>query len=126
MGGKARNLRRLASGCRGPAGFCVTPDRYRQWLDGPKQGAALSLELKDVVSREYQEMTVRCGIADPAVAVRSSALDEDGAGASFAGQYDTYLNMIGPDAISDAIVKCWNSVGGERMEAYRQDHGLPS
>ena len=126
VGGKAANLSRLASGYRVPAGFCVTPDLYRQWLDGPKQEAALSLELKDAVSREYQEMTVRCGIADPAVAVRSSALDEDGAGASFAGQYDTYLNIIGPDAIAGAIVKCWESVGGERMEAYRKEHGLPA
>ena len=126
VGGKAANLSRLASGYRVPAGFCVTPDLYRQWLDGPKQEAALHLELKDAVSREYQEMTVRCGIADPAVAVRSSALDEDGAGVSFAGQYDTYLNVIGPDAIADAIVKCWDSVGGERMEAYRKEHGLPA
>ena len=83
-------------------------------------------DLQDIVSREYQEMTVRCGVANPAVAVRSSALDEDGAGASFAGQYDTYLNIIGSEAIAEAIVKCWESVGGERMEAYRKEHGLPA
>ena len=105
VGGKAANLSRLASRYRVPTGFCITPDLYRQWLDGPKQEIALSKDLHDIVSREYQELTARCGIVDPAVAVRSSALDEDGQGVSFAGQYDTYLNIQGPDAISDAIVK---------------------
>ena len=66
------------------------------------------------------------GVADPAVAVRSSALDEDGEGTSFAGQYDTYLNIIGSEAIAEAVVKCWGSVGGERMESYRKEHGLPA
>ena len=126
VGGKAANLSRLASGYRVPTGFCVTPDLYRQWQDGPKQEAALPLELMDVVSREYQEMAVRCGIVDPAVAVRSSALDEDGFNSSFAGQYDSYLNVKGPEAISAAIVKCWDSVGGERMASYRKEHNLSS
>ena len=126
VGGKAANLSRLAAGYRVPAGFCLTPDLYREWLDGPKQDITLPQELRDIVSREYQEMTARCGIVDPAVAVRSSALDEDGQGVSFAGQYDTYLNIQGPEAISDAIVKCWDSVGGERMAAYRKEHNLPA
>ena len=126
VGGKAANLSRLAAGYRVPAGFCLTPDLYREWLDGPKQDMKLPQELRDIVSREYQEMTARCGIVDPAVAVRSSALDEDGQGVSFAGQYDTYLNIQGPGAISDAIVKCWDSVGGERMAAYRKEHNLPA
>ena len=126
VGGKAANLSRLAAGYRVPAGFCLTPDLYREWLDGPKQDMTLPQELRDIVSREYQEMTARCGTVDPAVAVRSSALDEDGQGVSFAGQYDTYLNIQGPGAISDAIVKCWDSVGGERMAAYRKEHNLPA
>ena len=126
VGGKAANLSRLAAGYRVPAGFCLTPDLYREWLDGPKQEMTLPQELRDIVSREYQEMTAWCGIVDPAVAVRSSALDEDGQGVSFAGQYDTYLNIQGPGAISDAIVKCWDSVGGERMAAYRKEHNLPA
>ena len=126
VGGKAANLSRLAARYRVPTGFCITPDLYRQWLDGPKQEIALSKDLHDIVSREYQELTARCGIVDPAVAVRSSALDEDGQGVSFAGQYDTYLNIQGPGAIAEAIVKCWDSVGGERMEAYRKEHNLPA
>ncbi len=126
VGGKAANLSRLASGYRVPAGFCITPDLYHQWLECPKQEMELPQDLHGIISREYQEMTARCGVVDPAVAVRSSALDEDGQGTSFAGQYDTFLNTQGPDAISDAIVKCWDSVGGERMEAYRKEHNLPA
>jgi pyruvate,water dikinase len=126
VGGKAANLSRLAARYRVPAGFCITPDLYRQWLDGTKQDIALTQDLRDIVSHEYQELSARCGIGEPAVAVRSSALDEDGQGISFAGQYDTYLNIQGPDAISDAIVKCWDSVGGERMAAYRKEHNLPA
>ena len=130
VGGKAANLSRLAAGYRVPAGFCITPDLYAQWIAERQEGASpqrtLPQDLNDIVSREYQEMTNRCGFEDPAVAVRSSALDEDGLGASFAGQYDTYLNIKGPEAISGAIVKCWDSVGGERMEAYRKEHNLPA
>ena len=53
-------------------------------------------------------------------------LNEGGVGTSFAGQYDTYLNITGSEAIADAIVKCLGSVGGERMKSYRKEHGLPA
>ena len=130
VGGKAANLSRLAANYRVPPGFCLTPEYYVQWLNGlePESSAdpTRPLDLKDAVSRGYQEMAVRCGIVDPAVAVRSSALDEDGFSSSFAGQYDTYLNIKGPEAISAAIVKCWDSAGGERMRSYRREHNLTS
>jgi pyruvate,water dikinase len=121
VGGKAANLSRLAAGYRVPTGFCLTPELYKEWTGE----TSLPQALKDAVAQEYQEMISRIGLQDPAVAVRSSALDEDGVGTSFAGQYDTYLNVVGPEAIADAIVKCWDSVGGERMESYRKEHGLP-
>lgn len=130
VGGKAANLSRLAADYRVPTGFCLPPELCVQWLNGLLQESAHLLTpprgLKEFVYREYQEMTIRCGTVDPAVAVRSSALDEDGLSSSFAGQYDTYLNIIGPEAISAAIVKCWDSVGGERMESYRKEHNLPT
>lgn len=128
VGGKAANLSRLAAGYRVPTGFCITPELYVEWLNNSGQNPESSLELpqdlREMVSNEYQEMISRCGVPDLAVAVRSSALDEDGAGTSFAGQYDTYLNVTGSEAIAEAIVKCWGSVGGERMESYRKEHGL--
>ena len=65
-----------------------------------------------------------CSMADPRVAVRSSAVDEDGAAHSFAGQYETYLNIVGVDAVAEAIVRCWTSVHTARALAYRQEQGL--
>jgi rifampicin phosphotransferase len=52
------------------------------------------------------------------VAVRSSAIAEDLAGRSFAGQYDSVLNVEGLDAVVDAVRVCWASVFGERIRAY--------
>jgi pyruvate,water dikinase len=63
-------------------------------------------------------------MAEPGVAVRSSAVDEDGVIASFAGQYETYLNIKGADAVTDAVVQCWASAQSERLLAYRASHDL--
>ncbi len=60
----------------------------------------------------------------PSVAVRSSAIDEDGTLASFAGQHATYLNVVGVDAVAAAVVRCWASLASEQTHAYRRQHGL--
>ena len=68
----------------------------------------------------------RCSKAAPSrgVAVRSSALDEDGHDASFAGQHATYLNVWGVDAVLTAIEGVWRSAHGLTALAYRRDRGL--
>ncbi len=63
-------------------------------------------------------------LPDLAVAVRSSAVEEDGAGASFAGQHETYLNIVCADAIVQAVARCWESAQSERALEYRRQHGL--
>jgi pyruvate,water dikinase len=58
------------------------------------------------------------------VAVRSSARSEDGAAASFAGQYETVLGIVGSDALMAAIRRCWASLWSVRALAYRRRAGL--
>ena len=60
---------------------------------------------------------------DTRVAVRSSAVGEDAAGASFAGEHDTYLEIRGPDAVADAVARCWASLYTARAISYRQRAG---
>jgi phosphohistidine swiveling domain-containing protein len=63
--------------------------------------------------------------SDTAVAVRSSATAEDLASASFAGQQETYLNVRGAEALSDAVIDCWASLWTARAMAYRARQGVP-
>jgi pyruvate,water dikinase len=58
------------------------------------------------------------------VAVRSSAVDEDGQTDSFAGQHETYLNLTDVEEIKDAVERCWASAYSERASAYRNERGL--
>ncbi len=114
VGGKVASLSKLAIEFRVPHGFCVTTLAY--------QNAAA--HLTEEVTRAYQALAERSGSAQPSVAVRSSAVDEDGSAASFAGQHETYLNIRGADAVNEAVVRCWQSARSERALAYRRQQGL--
>jgi phosphoenolpyruvate synthase/pyruvate phosphate dikinase len=100
-GGKAAALSRLASTYRVPPGFVVT--------DGAHEEAVAAAYTK---------------LGQPPVAVRSSAIDEDGDEHSFAGQHETYLNIIGKEAVLDAIRRCRESARSERAVAYRAANAL--
>ena len=76
------------------------------------------------VRRSYSAIEDLSGTRNVPVAVRSSAVDEDGAGDSFAGIHDTYLNVRGPEAVIDAVIKCWRSLSNERAAEYRNARGL--
>ena len=58
------------------------------------------------------------------VAVRSSATAEDLPGASFAGQQDTYLNVVGVESVLDAVQRCWASLWTDRAVSYRATNGI--
>ena len=107
VGGKAANLGELiAAGFRVPDGFCLPTAAYRAATDGrlPASGAmvdavatrtaVLAAPMPSPVRAAVEQAYARLG-TDAAVAVRSSATAEDLPGASFAGQQDTYLNIVG-------------------------------
>jgi pyruvate,water dikinase len=81
--------------------------------------------LKDELATAYEALGEQFGQREVPVAVRSSALDEDSAGASFAGQHETFLNVVGGDSVAEAVAACWASALTERALAYRSSHGLP-
>ncbi len=124
VGGKVANLSSLAAKYRVPPGLCLTTAAYAQWVaagesDWPE---GLRAELESY----YSEMAERCGIGALRVAVRSSAIDEDGRDASFAGLYETYLNVVGIEALAAAVVGCWISIRLPRVIEYRRRCGLPA
>ncbi|MHB6912285.1 rifamycin-inactivating phosphotransferase [Streptomyces sp. DB-54] len=152
VGGKGAHLGGLSriEGIRVPGGFCVTTDGFRRVMaEGPSidgmldrlsrlnpddreairtlsaeirrtiEGIAIPGDLAAAITRAL----ARLG-AEAAYAVRSSATAEDLPTASFAGQQDTYLNVVGPTAILQHISRCWASLFTERAVTYRQRNGI--
>src|SRR6185295_3869184 len=112
-------------------GFCLTTHAYDLAAlctggSSTTEGSVLPDLLRHKVAAAYQQLAELTGLEQPAVAVRSSAVDEDGADTSFAGQHDTYLNVIGVEAVCEAIVRCWASAQAPRALEYRRQHGLPT
>ena len=122
VGGKAANLSRLASAYRVPPGFCLTTEAYAAWAVG-HEGATMPEAAQRLVRTAYATLGARCQVAAPRVAVRSSAVGEDSQSASFAGQYETYLNMVGAEAVLEAIGRCWDSARAERVQLYHHHRG---
>src|SRR5215204_3566494 len=134
VGGKGANLGELSkiAGIRVPEGFCVTTEAYQRIVgESPALAAVLDklallkvgerakiVELSAEIRRVIEGITIPPEIynevsrllaplgAENAFAVRSSATAEDLPTASFAGQQDTYLNIIGEQAILTHISKC--------------------
>ncbi|MGW2340001.1 PEP/pyruvate-binding domain-containing protein [Streptomyces sp. NPDC001661] len=137
VGGKAANLGELTrAGLPVPHGFCVTTDAYRRipataGLAGLRPDKARRLiveselpgDLREAILAAYTELGAETG-GDAAVAVRSSATAEDLPFASFAGQQDTYLNVVGADAVLDAVRRCWASLWTDRAVSYRESNGI--
>lgn len=84
-------------------------------------------EIKQAVVNGYQNLIVnhQSSIVHPPVAVRSSATAEDLPDMSFAGQQDTFLNVIGKAALIKAVVDCWSSLWTARAIGYRARNSIP-
>ena len=138
-----------------PPGFIVTTEAYRAFVIANGIGAGLletaqALPPDDLAELEASSQEIRAlfnlgtlsaqfaqriqaayanlpaaGDGPPAVAVRSSATAEDLPGASFAGQQDTYLNVIGPEALIEAVKSCWGSLWTARAMSYRARNHIP-
>ncbi len=156
VGGKGNNLALLAQAhFPVPGGFMLTTRAYNAFVDQndlrgwiASQIRATSTDLPDALEETSQRIRdrfsqtempavvaaeVRRAYADlgaPAVAVRSSATAEDLPDMSFAGQQDTYLNVLGEQALLEAVRNCWGSLWTARAIGYRSrneiDHDLVS
>lgn len=151
VGGKAANLHALlAAGLPVPGGFVVTTRAYREataalapaltpLFDRLREPSLDAAQLSEVAARirEFVSLidlppgfvaelaTDYAGLGEhAAVAVRSSATAEDLADASFAGQQDSYLHVVGADAVRDAVHACWASLWTARAVAYRHARGI--
>jgi len=116
VGGKAANLSRLARM------YHRVPDGFS--LPVTVMDEAHPLDLRDEITAAISDLMACHSLPEFVVAVRSSAVDEDGAGASFAGQHETYLNIVGVDSIIQAVTRCWESARSERALEYRRKQGI--
>ncbi len=88
------------------------------------QEAPLDPEIRESWVSAYAALGERCGCAEPAVAVRSSATGEDHHSASFAGQLETYLWIQGAEAVVAHILRCWSALFEPHMIAYCDQVGV--
>lgn len=85
---------------------------------------AISGALAAAITDAYEELSARCCDIYVPVAVRSSATGEDSAAASFAGIFDTYLGVSGPQRVLAHVRDCWGSLFTQRALAYRHERGI--
>jgi pyruvate,water dikinase len=152
VGGKGANLAELCKleGIRVPAGFCISTEAFKRIIEEspvvnnllqallllkPEDQKKIT-ELSFEIRREIEEISIPEDIQQEvtrhlsgfeeteAFAVRSSATAEDLPTASFAGQQDSYLNIVGAQEILKHISKCWASLFTERAVIYRLQNGF--
>jgi rifampicin phosphotransferase len=152
-GGKGASLARLIrAGFPVPGGFVVTTHAYRDYVvandlerfilvtanAAPARDPAALEAASDSIRTRFAQGRIpgdvsealratygALDISSVAVAVRSSATAEDLPEFSFAGQQDTFLNVVGEEALLRAVVDCWSSLWTARAIGYRARNGIP-
>ncbi|MCK6211435.1 PEP/pyruvate-binding domain-containing protein [Georgenia sp. EYE_87] len=88
--------------------------------------AALPADVAAEVRARYRKLGETLGVPDVAVAVRSSATAEDSVGASFAGEFETWVDVVGEDSVVEHVARCYRSVFSARVMSYlAEKHILP-
>ncbi|MEZ4640453.1 MAG: PEP/pyruvate-binding domain-containing protein [Caldilineaceae bacterium] len=151
-GDKAATLSRLLrAGFRVPKGFVVTTDAYEHFVHANRLNLVIDaiwarIDPNNMATFEAAANQIRALFAqtkvppeisspiryayndrislEETVVVRSSAYVQGYADKSFAGQHEAHLNVIGEQAIVDAVVRCWSSLWSTRAIAYRIQHGI--
>ena len=152
-GGKGCNLARLAAnGFRVPPTLVVAASAYRRFVDanGLEERILLELNRKAFEDMRWEEIwdaalrirslflratwppdlrealakELRPGMANLPAVIRSSATSEDSAGASFAGLHESYVNILGLEAVLEHVRKVWASLWSDAALLYRQELGL--
>ncbi len=141
-GAKMGRLAALArAGLRVPDGFTVTVQAWREQFSEPvlaqemnrlaaNPGATRALiaqtlitaGVAEAITAAYADLSLRRLEVNVPTAVRSSAVDEDGARASYAGMLDSYLGVCGTGRVLDAVRRCWASAFAVRAVTYRDRH----
>jgi pyruvate,water dikinase len=115
VGGKAINLCRLIqAGLPVPDGFVVTTTTFREAMAARRMPEDVACRIRQAYER----------LGEPTVAVRSSATAEDLAGASMAGQYETFLDVVGADAVVATVERCWQSLQSTRVQIYLAERSI--
>ncbi len=152
VGGKGANLGEMThAGFPIPMGFCLTTVAFQQFIESYSEADDLYTSLDMITTEDVEKVRhvgqrIRHALLDVAIpakivavvkehlrqlgtehayAVRSSATAEDLPEASFAGQQDTYLNVIGEASLLDAIRRCWVSLFTDRAILYRTQNHFP-
>ncbi len=150
VGGKAMNLAKLtSSGFPIPNGFYIPTSCYREFVEINNLDSVIESVLKNVnltspadleaasteIRTQFSQYTISKDLSakleigwhwlgSKPVAVRSSATAEDLPDMSFAGQQDTYLNIISRQALLEAVVNCWSSLWTARAIGYRTRNNI--
>ena len=143
VGGKAKNLDRLIkSGFPVPEGFVITYQSYQYFIEScglkekiqqayrAKKSSSLK-SLYQLIQDTFNQSKIPFFLAkeivknynsldSQTVAVRSSGANEDSQNSSFAGQFETYLNITNERELLKTILQCWASFWSERALAYRR------
>lgn len=145
LGGKAfRLIQMYQAGFQVPSGAVLLPSAFQLFLDAnPNWNSVVGRLCKyltdkeiDKAQKEFSEAVfpsvledeIRAYVSECDVkswAIRSSGSMEDGSNASFAGQFESYLDAQNPDDVIQSIIQCWSSLYGQKVVRYCENKALP-